>query len=150
MRGVDDEHVDAGLDQGLGALGRVVADAHRRADESRPSASLVARGYCSDLVKSLTVIRPASRPSASTSGSFSILCSASSASASSRVTPTGAVTSGIGVMTSRTGRREVGLEAHVPVGDDADQHAAPSVTGTPEMRYGRTALDVGDVASGGR
>ena len=29
---------------------------------SRPSASLVACGYCSDLTKSLTVIRPASRP----------------------------------------------------------------------------------------
>ena len=55
---------------------------------------------------------------------------------SSVLTPTGAVTSGIGVMTSRTSARLVGDEPHVAVGDDADQHARrASTTGTPEMRY---------------
>ena len=69
---------------------------------SRPSPSLVASGYCSDLTKSLTVISPCSRPSVSTSGSFSTLCLASTAEASSREIPTGAVTSGIEVIASRT------------------------------------------------
>ena len=57
------------------------------------------------------------------------------ANASSRETPTGAVTSGIGVMTSRTGRswsvskrmsRLVTMPTSTP---------AASVTGTPEIRY---------------
>ena len=71
---------------------------------SRPSASLVARGYFSVLTKSFTVMSPPRRPCSSTSGSFSILCLASSAAASSRLIPTGAVTSGIGVIRSRTSR----------------------------------------------
>ncbi len=106
------------------------------ATRSRPASSLVACGYCSLLVKSLTVISPRSRPPSSTSGSFSTLCWRSSASASSLLTPTGAVTSGIVVMTSRTEGVLVGDEAHVAVGDDADQLAArASTTGTPEIRY---------------
>ncbi len=100
----------------------------------RPPASLVALGNFSLLVKSLTVIRPRSRPPSSTSGSFSILCCLSSRSASSAATPTGAVTSGIGVMTSVTGRdrslsnrmsRLVTMPTRVP---------SSLVTGTPEIR----------------
>ncbi len=64
----------------------------------------MAFGYFSAFTKSLTVISPASRPCESTSGSFSILCLASSAAASSVPIPTGAVTSGIGVISSRTVR----------------------------------------------
>ena len=71
---------------------------------SRPSSSLVARGYCSALVKSLTVMSPVSRSCSSTRGSFSILCWASSAWASSLPMPTLPVTSGMGVITSRTRR----------------------------------------------
>ena len=71
----------------------------------RPSASLVAFGNFSLLVKSFTVISPRSRPASSTSGSFSTLLLLSSRSASSRLTPTGAVTSGILVMMSATRRR---------------------------------------------
>ena len=101
---------------------------------SRPSASLVALGNFSLLAKSLTVISPRSRPAASTSGSFSTLWLPSSRSASSRCTPTGAVTSGIGVITSATRRlwsdsnrmsRFVTMPSRMPSG---------LVTGTPEIR----------------
>ena len=104
------------------------------ATRSRPCGSLVAFGYCSLLVKSFTVIRPRSRPCSSTSGSFSTLCRRSSASASSLLTPTGAVISGILVITSRTlalssvtnrMSRLVTMPTSVP---------SPSTTGTPEMR----------------
>ena len=104
------------------------------ATRSRPESSLVASGNCSLLVKSLTVIRPRSRPSASTSGSFSILCRRSSSSASGLLTPTGAVISGVRVITSRTRvsgsvtkrmSRLVMMPTRVP---------AASVTGRPEMR----------------
>src|SRR5258708_559271 len=71
---------------------------------SRPCGSFVALGNLSLLVKSLTVISPPSRPEGSTSGSFSTLLVLSRRSASSRRTPTGAVTSGIGVITSVTRR----------------------------------------------
>jgi hypothetical protein len=82
----------------------------------------------------LTVIRPRSRPASSTSGSFSILCLRSSSSARSGSTPTGAVTSGIGVITSRTSRfwsvskrmsRLVTMPTSTP---------SASTTGAPEMR----------------
>ena len=69
---------------------------------SRPSASLAAFGYFSALTKSLTVIRPLRTPASSTSGSFSILWRRSSSMASTPEMPTLPVTSGIGVMTSRT------------------------------------------------
>ena len=72
------------------------------ATRSRPSASLVAFGYFSLFSKSFTVMSPLSRPSASTSGSFSTRCWASSAIAAFGSTPTGAVISGAFVMTSRT------------------------------------------------
>ena len=91
---------------------------------SRPWASLDAFGNCSDFTKSLTVIRPPSRPSSSISGSRSRLCLRSSAVASSRAMPTGPVTSGIRVITSSTlvvrplGDRG---EPQVAVGDDAEQ-----------------------------
>ncbi len=74
------------------------------ATRSLPESSLVAEGYFSRLAKSLTVMSPRSRPEPSTSGSFSILCVASSSMACSGEVPTGAVTSGIRVMTSWTGR----------------------------------------------
>ncbi len=94
----------------------------------------MALGNFSLLVKSLTVMRPRSRPASSTSGSFSTLLLLSRASASGRVTPTGAVTSGIGVITSATRRRWsdsnrmsrlVTMPTRVP--------SAPA-TGTPEIR----------------
>ena len=86
-------------------------------------------------MKSLTVIRPRSRPWASTSGSFSTLCSDSSRSACSRDTPTGAVISGIGVISSPARRlwscsnlmsRLVMIPSSTPSGE---------TTGTPEIRY---------------
>ena len=95
-----------------------------RPTRRRPSASLVAIGYFSVLTKSLTVISPVSRPAASTSGSFSIRCLASSAAASSRRMPSGPVTSGIGRHhVAHQGRGEPlgGQEQQVAVGHDAQQ-----------------------------
>ena len=68
----------------------------------RPSASFAAFGYFSAFTKSLTVMRPLRMPASSTSGSFSILWRRSSCMASLPEMPTLPVTSGIGVMTSRT------------------------------------------------
>ena len=125
----------------------------------RPPSSLVALGNFSLLVKSLTVIRPRSRPPASTSGSFSILCSLSSRSASSAATPTGAVTSGILVMTSVDPAGHVGLEPDVAVGHDTQEGAVvaghrhtgdPVVRAEPihvrQRRFGRAGDRVGDHA----
>ncbi len=116
---------------------------------SRPAASLVALGNFSLLVKSLTVIRPDSLPASSTSGSFSTLCRLSRSSAASLVTPMGAVTSGIGVITADTGRpwpvsnlmsRFVTMPSRMP--------SSPT-TGTPEMRYrAHSASTSATVASG--
>ena len=86
-------------------------------------------------MKSFTVISPRSRPASSISGSFSILFRLSSRSASSRLTPTGAVTSGIGVMTSVTRRvRPVSNRISRLVTMPRSTPSA-AVTGTPEMRY---------------
>ena len=99
---------------------------------SRPASSFVASGYCSDLVKSLTVISPRSRPVSSTSGSFSTLCFASRPMASAAEMPGAAVTSGIRVMTSpavlewsvsKRRSRLVTMPSRCP---------SPSTTGSPE------------------
>ncbi len=115
----------------------------------RPRASLVACGNFSLLVKSFTVIRPRSLPPVSTSGSFSTLCRLSSVSASSPTAPAGAVTSGIGVITSLTRRlwslsnrmsRLVTMPSRMP---------SSSVTGTPEIRYlAQSASTSATVAAG--
>ena len=97
----------------------------------------MAIGYFSVFSKSLTVISPASRPAASTSGSFSILCCARMATASSGSMPSGAVISGAFVMTSRT--------SVVAVSNDETNRMSrlvmmptslpsPSTTGRPETR----------------
>ena len=72
------------------------------ATRRRPWPSLVASGYCSVLTKSLTVIRPASLPFSSISGSFSTLCWASRRWASSLEMFAGPVTRFSRVMTSLT------------------------------------------------
>ena len=100
----------------------------------RPPSSLVAFGNFSLLVKSLTVMRPRSRPASSISGSFSTLCSLRSFSARSASTPTGAVTRGMGVMTSAT-RRDRSL-SNLMSRLVTMPRSLPSslVTGTPEIR----------------
>ncbi len=100
----------------------------------RPSASLAACGYFSALTKSLTVIRPLSTPSPSTSGSFSILWRRSSSMASAREMPTLPVTSGIGVMTSRTSRLRSVSKAMSRLVTMPSSLPEASVTGTPLMR----------------
>src|SRR6185312_7003063 len=101
----------------------------------RPSASLVALGYWSDLVKSLTVIRPCSRPSSSTSGSFSILCAPMSFMASTPVVPTLPVTSGAFVMTSCTSRLWSVSNRRSRLVTMPISRPASSTTGRPLMRY---------------
>ena len=100
----------------------------------RPEPSLEELGYWSCLTKSLTVIRPVSLPSPSTIGSFSTLWVRSRFRAASPETPCSATTSGMGVMTSRTGRfgsvskrmsRLVQMPTSLP---------SSSTTGRPEMR----------------
>ncbi len=118
----------------------------------RPSSSFVAFGYFSDLSKSLTVMRPESRPCASTSGSFSILCCAKIAIAESGSTPTGAVISGAFVMTSRTRvvdfsngeTKRMSRLVMMPTSSPS-----PSTTGRPEMRnWPHSASTSATVASG--
>src|SRR3954447_22508577 len=105
------------------------------ATTSRPSGSLVASGYFSVLLKSLMVISPRRMPSPSMTGSFSSLCRRSRPSAASAVTPTRAVISGAGVITSCTGRlwsisKRMSRLVMIPT-----SRPSWSVTGTPEMRY---------------
>ena len=101
---------------------------------SRPAGSLVACGNFSLLVKSLTVIRPLRRFLPSTSGSFSTLCWRRSFRASPGFTPTGAVTRGIGVITSDT--RRVWSVSNLMSRLVTMPTSTPSllVTGTPEIR----------------
>ncbi|CAM5716139.1 hypothetical protein SANTM175S_06223 [Streptomyces antimycoticus] len=102
VRAVHDHEVGARLDQRLRPLVRLAADADRGTDDQPAPPSFAAFEYFSAFTKSLTVIRPLSTPASSTSGSFSILWRRSSCIASSPEIPTLPVTSGIGVMTSRT------------------------------------------------
>ena len=94
----------------------------------------MASGYDADLVKSFTVISPRSRPAPSTSGSFSILCWRSRASASGLDTPTGAVTSGIRVITSRTAREWSASKRMSRLVTMPTSTPSALVTGTPEIR----------------
>ena len=101
----------------------VVADADRpRRPRSRPCASLVACGYCSLLTKSLTVISPAAGPARRPAAAARPCAGAAAPAASSR-----------GDADRRGDQRHRGHhlvdrscrsradEAHVAVGDDADQ-----------------------------
>ena len=102
---------------------RVGADADRGADAQAPCSSFVAFGNSIRFWMSLTVISPLSTPSASTTGSFSILWRCRIASASSSVVPTGAVTRSRDVISAETGCVGVRLEAEVAVRQDADERA---------------------------
>nr|KEP23645.1 hypothetical protein DA06_06290 [Georgenia sp. SUBG003] len=119
---------------------------------SRPSESLVAWGNCSDLTKSFTVMSPRSLPASSTSGSFSILCLASSAAASSELMPTGPVTRGIRVMASRTRRLPnslPGMKRRSRLVTMPSSTPRSSTTGSPETRYWpHRASSSASVASG--
>lgn len=73
-------------------------------------------------------------PASSTSGSFSILWRRSSSMASTPEMPTLPVTSGIGVMTSRTWRARSDSKAMSRLVTMPSSLPAGSVTGTPLMR----------------
>ena len=102
------------------------------ATRNRPASSLVASGYCSDLVKSLTVMRPRNRPLSSTSGSFSILCLARSAIASAGAMPGAAVTSGIRVMMSPAVREWSVSKRRSRFVTMPSKRPSPSTTGSPD------------------
>ena len=104
------------------------------ATSRRPSASLEAFGYCSLLTKSFTVIRPARVPSAATIGSFSTLLEDNSAKASCLSTPSGATTSGIGVITSATLRWKSASKRMSRLVMMPTRRPPSSTTGRPEMR----------------
>lgn len=134
MRGVDDDEVDARLDECLGPLEGVARDTDGGSDQQPAFLSFAAFGYFSALTKSLTVMRPLRTPASSTSGSFSILWRRSSSMASTPEMPTLPVTSGMGVMTSRTWRERSGSKAMSRLVTMPRSLPAPSVTGTPLMR----------------
>ena len=100
----------------------------------RPEESFAAFGYCSRFAKSLTVIRPVSLPAPSTIGSFSTLFSDSRRSAASAETPCSATISGIGVMTSRTGRLMSRSKRMSRLVMMPSRVWSSSTTGRPEMR----------------
>jgi hypothetical protein len=102
VRGVDDEHVDARVDECLRALEVPALVPIAAPTRSRPCCPCRVREL-RRLKMSLTVIRPRSRPSASTTGSFSMRSRCRIRSASSSEVPTGAVISRSLVMTSRIG-----------------------------------------------
>ena len=94
VRGVDDDDVDAGVDQrARRARKPVLADAGggaaRAAGPARPCRRA---GWASAFSMSLTVIRPMQRQPSSTTSSFSMRCWCSRRLASSRLTPSLTVT----------------------------------------------------------
>ena len=104
----------------------------------RPSAALLASGYCSDFTKSLTVMRPRRWPSSSTIGRRSRLWARSRADASSRLMPSGPVMSGIGVMISPTVRvphSATGTKRRSRLVMMPSSLSSWSTTGRPETRY---------------
>ena len=100
----------------------------------RPRESLVALGYSIFLAMSFTVISPRRTPSASTTGSFSILLRCRISSASSSVVPTGAVTRLRAVMSSETGARGSFWKRRSRFVRMPTRRPLSSVIGTPEMR----------------
>ena len=134
VRGVDDEHVDLGVDSAparSNASGPTPTAAPTR---SRPCSSFVASGNSIRFWMSLTVIRPLSRPSASTTGSFSILWRCRISFASSSVVPTGAVTRFATVISAETGWRTFDSKRRSRLVRMPTSTPASSVIGTPEMR----------------
>ena len=124
MRGVHHDHVDAGVDQGAGPLVRLLADADRGGHPQPAGGVLGGVRVLLALGEVLDRDQPAQPAGVvddrqllhlvlAQQGQRVALCD----------TPTGAVTSGIGVMMSRTRVVRSVIEAHVAVGHDADQRA---------------------------
>src|SRR5216117_1689825 len=116
------------------------------ATRRRPCWSLLASGCRRRLKMSLMVMRPFRMPCASTTGSFSMRCCARIRSASSRVVPTGAVTSRSLVIASRIGRSSSRSNWRSRLVMIPTSRPASSTIGTPEMRnrsISRTASRTG-------
>jgi len=71
---VNDDHIGTRLQQQRGPVKEARTYAHGGADAQTPLPIFVASGCCDKRIMSLLVISPASRPSPSTSGSFSMRC----------------------------------------------------------------------------
>ncbi len=100
---------------------------------SRPRSSFVASGYWIRFWMSLTVIRPLSLPSASTTGSFSILLRWRISSASARVVPAGAVTRLRLVIRAETGWARSSSKRRSRFVRMPTRISFSSTIGTPEM-----------------
>ena len=127
MRGVDHDEIDAGVDQrsvrAKPLSPTVVAAATRR----RPCSSLQAFGLATAFSMSLTVIRPTQRYWSSTTSSFSMRCWCSSRLASSWLD---ALAHGDEIVLGHQfgdALARIGGEAHVAVGQNADQLARLAV-----------------------
>ncbi len=95
----------------------------------------MAFGYLIFLLMSLTVMSPVMRPSASTTGSFSMRCRPRISWACSSVVPSGAVTSPSAVMTSETLRVGSFSKRRSRLVRMPTSRRDASTIGTPEMRY---------------
>ena len=134
MRGVDDDHVDArrrpAPRRARARRGRRRPRRRRAGGPARPSSRA---GTAMRFWMSLTVIRPLSSPSPSTTGSFSMRCSCSS---SLGLLERRADRRGDRVLrghhVARSGWSTSSLEAQVAVGEDADQ--AAGVVGDRDAR----------------
>ena len=95
-------------------------------------------GNCSDLTKSLTVMRPPRRPASSTKGRRSRLCLRSSTVASSREMPTGPVINDSDVITSLTlvlAHSATGTKRRSRLVMMPSKVLLSSTTGSPDTRY---------------
>ena len=139
VRGIDHEHVDAGLDQRGDALLGALADADRGADAQlalRVLAGVRVLGRLEDVLDGDQA--RAARSRRSTTSTRSRRCWCISAFASSRLAPSRTVTSrSRGVMIALHRLVELGLEAQVAVGDDADDLACLRPPGSPEILCSR-------------
>ena len=61
MRGVNNDHIDTGINQGLGALKTLLTHRGCGSNPQTPCASLQASGCATAFSMSLTVIRPTQR-----------------------------------------------------------------------------------------
>jgi hypothetical protein len=120
VRGVDDEHVDPGSISASARSKRIGADADRGADAQAALLVLRRERVLDALLDVLDGDQALEMPSASTTGSFSILWRWRISSASSSVVPTGAVTSRAASSAPRPAGRG-SLEAQVAVREDADE-----------------------------
>ena len=135
VRGVDHQHVDAGLDQRLDALFGALADADRRADAQLALLVLAGVRVLGCLEDVLDRDQAAQLAVAvDHQHALEAVLVHQRLALRSRLAPSLTVTSrSCGVMMSAHRLVELRLEAQVAVGDDADHLACPRPPGKPEI-----------------